>query len=131
MLTIKTSMLPLWLSPTQIRLIPVSVEKHGKYCEELASKISEQQVRVDIDDRDESVGKRIRGSGTEWVPYTLVIGNNELSNDKFVVRDRELNKEFNIDFDKLISLVKEKTYGMPFDTLPIPRSLNKRILFRS
>ena len=53
-------MLPLWLSPTQVRIIPLKEEFYD-FCEKLTDKISANSVRVDIDDRNESIGKRIRG----------------------------------------------------------------------
>jgi threonyl-tRNA synthetase len=122
-------MLPLWLSPTQVRLIPVSPERHLKFCEKLSSELEEAKIRVDIDDREESVGKRIRESATEWVPYTLVIGDKELEGKEMVVRDREKNEEVRMSKEKLIDLIKEKTRDRPFDTLPLPKYLSKRIVF--
>ncbi|MFH1784940.1 MAG: threonine--tRNA ligase [Candidatus Micrarchaeota archaeon] len=122
--------LPLWLSPTQIRIIPVSKEKHLNFSEKLAERISNMDIRVDVDDRDESVGKKIRNAGQEWTPYTIVVGDKEIeSQDKFMVRDRENNQEREMHIEELVKTIKEKTEGMPFDTLPLPRNLSKRIIF--
>src|SRR3989344_8886847 len=68
------AMLPLWLAPTQIRIIPVSVNHHLEFSENLAKKFNELNIRADVDDRVETVSKRIRDSEQEWVPYTLVVG---------------------------------------------------------
>ncbi len=121
--------LPVWLAPTQVRLIPVSAANHSKFCLELADKFDRAGIRVDVDERVETVGRRIRDSSTEWVPYTLVIGDMEVEGDAFVVRDREKNDEVSMTFDDLVSLIKEKTHGRPFDTVPLPRQLSKRISF--
>ena len=65
--------LPLWLSPIQLRLIPLQPE-FNEYCEKLANTLTSAEIRTDIDDRNESIGKRIREAETEWIHYILVIG---------------------------------------------------------
>ncbi|HXV45124.1 MAG TPA: threonine--tRNA ligase, partial [Nitrososphaera sp.] len=72
---------PLWLSHTQVRVIPVGKE-HTEYCEKIMSELSASQIRADIDDRDETVGKKIRESETEWIRYTVVIGDKEINSSK-------------------------------------------------
>jgi len=64
-------MLPVWLSPTQVRVISLS-ERHADYCKKLAEQL--KPYRVDIDDREETVGKKVRDAGKEWVPYVVTIG---------------------------------------------------------
>ena len=66
----KKPSLPLWLSPTQARIIPVNPEFDSN-AQDLAKKLTSDLVRADIDDRDESMGRRVRESEKEWVPYTL------------------------------------------------------------
>jgi len=121
--------LPLWLSPTQVRIIPVSPEKHMKYSEELAEKLEEERIRVDIDDRNESVGRRIRRSESEWVPYTLVVGDDELEDDTLSVRRRETGKEVDMEAEELTEEVKEKIKDYPFRPLPLPQKLSERPKF--
>lgn len=127
----KTPCLPLWLMPTQARLIPVSVEKHLGYCENLADELAKLQIRVDIDDREESVGKKIRQAGQEWTPYSLVIGDNEIKDKSktLMVRTRGKEEETKMGFEQLVSEIKKQTEGRPYDTLPLPRNLSKRIIF--
>jgi threonyl-tRNA synthetase len=126
----KLPMLPVWLSPAQIRLIPVSVEKHLNHCLKLAEELTMNNIRVEIDDREESVGKRIRAAGMEWTPYTLVIGDNELDCEELVVREREnQDKERKMTLAELIALLQEKCEGRPEDTLPLPQLMSKRISF--
>ncbi len=128
----KLPMLPVWLAPTQVRIIPVSIERHLKLAETLVEKFAEHQIRADIDDRTESVGKRIRSAGQEWVPYTLVIGDNELKSKELMVRIRELKEEEKkMTFTELADDIKKKTKGRPYDTLPLPMFLSKRIIFVS
>ncbi len=80
---------PYWLSPTQLRLIPVN-EKHLPYVESIAAGLS-GVARVDIDDRGESIGKRVRAAEKEWVPYYAVIGDNELESGKYILKARGKN----------------------------------------
>ncbi len=127
----KPPMLPLWLAPTQVRLIPVSIERHLDFSQGIQEELAKLHIRVDIDDRVESVGKRIRAAGQEWIPYILVIGDTEL-HDEFkhlTVRDRERKLEEKMHFNELVMLITKKTKNMPFDTLPLPVLLSKRILF--
>ncbi|MFB6182028.1 MAG: threonine--tRNA ligase, partial [Candidatus Magasanikbacteria bacterium] len=65
---------PVWLSPTQVHFIPVSSEDHIEGTREIAQEFEQEGIRVNIDDSDESVGKRIREAVTDKIPYILVIG---------------------------------------------------------
>ena len=69
--------LPYWLSPVQLRLIPVN-DNYIAYCEKLASEFIKSRVRVDIDDRAERVGKKIRNAEMDWIPYVLVVGEEDV-----------------------------------------------------
>ena len=77
---------PFWLAPVQLRLIPVS-EPHREAARELAERVREVGFRVDLDERDETLGKRIRESELEKVPYTVVYGDRE-SDASLAVRER-------------------------------------------
>src|SRR5918994_176347 len=117
--------LPLWLSHTQVRVIPVSQE-HIVYCEKVLAELTENQIRADIDDRDETVGKKIRESETEWVRYTIVIGDKEISSDKLIVRDRNEGKQREITLHHLINEVKAQTKDKPYLPLNLPLRLSAR-----
>lgn len=119
------SSLPLWLSHTQVRLIPVSQE-HNAYCEKVLAALSANQIRTDIDDRDETVGKKVRDSETEWVSYTIVIGDKEINSDKLVVRDRNEGKQREITLQELIEDVKAQTKDKPYLPLNLPLHLSAR-----
>lgn len=77
---------PTWLSPEQIVIIPVSDEKHGAYADELAKKFKAAQIRAKVDHRNEKMGYKIREAQTQKVPYTLVVGEDEMANDSVSVR---------------------------------------------
>ena len=117
--------LPLWLSPTQVRLIPLKPE-FLDFCENLANKISEEKIRVDIDDRNESIGKRIREAETEWIRYILVIGEKEVNAQDLNVRDRETGEVKQLDFDKFIGEIREQTKDKPFSSLNSSRHMTSR-----
>ncbi|MGI0028249.1 MAG: threonine--tRNA ligase [Nitrososphaera sp.] len=116
---------PLWLSNTQVRIAPVAKD-HLKYCEKLAAELEASQIRVDIDDRDESVGKKIRESETEWIRYTVVVGDKEISSGRLIVRDRNEGKQREVTIQELIGEVKAQTKDKPYLPLNLPRYLSAR-----
>jgi len=125
----KLPMLPLWLSPTQVRLIPISDEFTEKV-EDIAKKIAASCIRVDIDDRSSTLQKRIREAEREWVPYVIVVGQRELESGVLAVRDREAHgKVQNMKLDELITKVSGELEGKPFKPLPLPLNLSKRPQF--
>src|SRR6476646_7361969 len=77
---------PFWLAPVQVRIIPVGAD-HRDAAHELASKLGEAGNRVEVDDRDDTVGKRIRDAELEKIPYTIVYGDRE-SDDSLAIRER-------------------------------------------
>jgi threonyl-tRNA synthetase len=77
---------PFWLAPVQVRLIPVG-EDHRQAVHELRTRVAADGFRVDVDERDETLGKRIREAELEKVPYTIVYGDRE-SDDSLAVRER-------------------------------------------
>lgn len=125
----KAPMLPVWLSPIQVRIIPVG-EKHLEYANQVADEIAFNNIRVDVDDRDERVGKKIRNSATDWVPYTIVIGDKEIETNVFNVTIRETKEKCDMELDEVIYQVLSKTMEKPFRKLPLPRNLSERINFQ-
>ncbi|RLG31290.1 threonine--tRNA ligase [Methanosarcinales archaeon] len=118
--------LPTWLSPTQVRLIPVA-ERHIGYAEEIAAAIVD--VRVDIDDRDETVGKRVRAAGREWIPYVVVIGDKELESGVLSVTIRAESGKVEETAQELRDRVLAETAGMPYRQINLPVLLSKRPIF--
>ena len=122
-------MLPTWLSPIQARILTVG-ENHVKFANELYEKINAANIRVDIDDRDESVGKKIRNASQEWIPYIFVVGDKEAETGKFQVTVRETGEKVEMTVDELINEINEKTAGKPFRRLPLPKDISRRINFQ-
>ncbi len=120
----ESPVLPLWLAPTQVRVIPVA-ERHGAYCEELVEKIP---FRADFDDRDMSVGKKIRDAGRRWIPYVLVVGDQEIESDELTVRVRG-GEQRSYSLDALVEEIAERTAGKPTRPLNVPRRLSERPIF--
>ena len=110
-------MLPYWLSPTQVRVVPVS-EPYLDHALLLAERISGLPARCDVDDRDETVGRRIRQAEADWVPYTIVVGEREVAGDSLPVRIRETRSQQSVSLSDLQSELGEKQRDLPFRPLP-------------
>ena len=124
----KVPSLPLWLSPTQVRLVPVN-ERHLKLCLKLSDSLAKANVRVDVDDRSETVAKRVREAEREWVPYVIVIGDKEVKTKKLPARVRGVEKLKTLTTKGLIAEIKRKTKGMPYRQPALPRLLSMRPIF--
>ncbi|MDG6907216.1 MAG: threonine--tRNA ligase [Nitrososphaerota archaeon] len=124
----KVGTLPVWLSPTHLRLIPVSL-RFLETCTKISEEFEKERIRVDIDDREESVGKRIRDAEKEWVPYVLVIGDKEEADpSNLTVRVRGLGEK-KLARDSLKEEISEKVSGKPFLPVPLPKMISKRPSF--
>jgi len=119
---------PLWLSPTQVRIIPMS-EKFVENVEKLAKTIENHCIRVDIDDRALTLQKRIREAEMEWIPYIIVVGQKEIKSGVLPVRDRRSGEINKMKLEKLISEIEKAIKGKPFKCLPLPKHLSKRPQF--
>ncbi len=124
----KMPMLPVWLSPIQVRVIPIA-QRHVESSTKIAEYLKENNIRADVDERHETVGKKIRNAGTEWVPYVIVIGDKEMGSDQFTVSVRETNEKVLMDKEELINRIHDEVKGMPFRQLPLPIMLSKRVNF--
>ncbi|MFX1379203.1 MAG: threonine--tRNA ligase [Promethearchaeota archaeon] len=130
-----------WLSPIQVRIISVSDEQN-EYAEKMLNIINGEEFRADFDDREESVGKKIRQSEIEWVPYTIIVGKNEQQDQTISIRKRLIGKPFgpkkqtseqinNIKLEKFLEMLEDDTRNFPKYKLPIPfRRISTRIYFR-
>ncbi len=120
--------LPLWLSPTMVRIIPVS-DKHFEGAKDILNEIKKRGIRVDLDDREITLSKKIREAEMNWVPYVLVIGDKELSKSTLTVRDRftDITKEMGV--KEFIKMVREKIEAYPFKPLNESELLSMRVKF--
>jgi threonyl-tRNA synthetase len=117
--------LPLWLSPTQVRLIPVKSE-FLDFSKNLATKLASQSLRADIDDRDESVDKRVRDAELSWIPYVVVVGKKEVASDQLAVRRRIDGKQYNCGLADLEKEIVASTEGYPRMPLKLPLLVSER-----
>ncbi len=99
--------LPLWLVPTQVKILPIS-EKQNDYCEELLEKIQKAGIRVAYDSRNEKIGYKIREAQMEKIPYMLVIGDKEKEENKVTVRSRSKADVGTISIEEFIEKVLEE-----------------------
>ncbi|MEE3419343.1 MAG: His/Gly/Thr/Pro-type tRNA ligase C-terminal domain-containing protein, partial [Methanosphaera sp.] len=86
-------------------------------------------VRVDIDDTPERVGKKIRNAGKEWIPYTIVVGDNEVENDSITINRRMDDTKEEVSVEQLADEIHELSKGLPFRKLPLPYKVSKRVKF--
>lgn len=124
----KVPALPLWLSPTQVRLIPLA-DRHLKVCKKMEEELEKHRIRVDVDDRGETVGKKVRDAEREWVHYILVLGDKEIKRKSFPVRARGRKALKNMTMKALAAEIAKRTKGMPFRPLALPSSLSMRPIF--
>ena len=124
----KTATLPFWLCPTQVRLVPLNNEFLDKAVE-IAKKLEQSSIRADIDDRDESVAKKVRDAEKEWTPLIIVIGQKEIESGRFQARDRTQGRMIEFTLDSLIVECQRMDAGKPHSTLPLPKMVSQRPLF--
>ena len=118
--------LPTWLSPTQVRLIPVA-DRHLEYAKGVAHALHD--LRVDIDDREETVGKRVRAAGREWIPYVVVIGDKELESGILSVTIRSESRKMKETIQELHDRVMAEIMEMPYRGLNLPVLMSERPIF--
>ena len=123
-------MLQTWLSPTQVRIIPVA-QRHQARAFEIAGELG---FRCDVDDREETVGKKIRDAGREWIPYVVVIGDDELASGQLMVTVRadstpKSAAKASMSIEDLRKLILAETNGKPWRRLPLPMKLSERPKF--
>lgn len=117
--------LPTWLAPIQVRIIPVS-QKYLNYAEEILKELINAKIRVDLDDRDLSLAKKIREAGIEWIPYCVVIGEREYSTKTVNVRIREGNIQKVMSVKELIELIEKEISQYPQVPQATPHYLSRR-----
>jgi len=98
---------PVWLSPVQVKIVSVG-STHVEFCKKLAAEFELENIRVETDETDETVGNKIRKAVGEKMPYMLVIGDREMASDKLAVRDRGEKTTREISKEEFIKEVKSK-----------------------
>ena len=123
----KTPALPLWLSHTQVRIIPVA-SRHTEFSEKILDELNKNNIRADIDDRELSVAKKIREAESEWIHFILVIGDKEVDGNELVIRERMSKLQYGITLDNLIRKINQEISDKPHMPLNLPVYLSKRPL---
>lgn len=116
--------LPLWLSPTQVRIIPLKDDL--EFCESAVRTLADRGVRVDMDDRNESIGRRIRDAEKEWIRYIVVIGPREAELERLSVRDRADGSVREMSVSELLDEIAGQVGGKPHARLNLPMRLSQR-----
>lgn len=107
--------LPFWLAPLQVKVLPIS-DKFSEYAHKVAAELNAEDIRAEVDDRSEKIGRKIRDTELMKVPYMLVVGEKEMSDSKVSVRKHGEGDKGSMDMEAFISevkaLVKSQTAGL-------------------
>ncbi|MFL2104556.1 threonine--tRNA ligase [Desemzia sp. FAM 23991] len=104
---------PTWLAPVQATIIPVNLDLHSGYAAEVKERMQKLGMRVELDDRNEKMGYKIRASQTQKIPYQIVVGDNEVKDESVTIR-RYGNKETHVQsLEAFLQMVNDeiKTFG--------------------
>ncbi len=101
-------LLPLWLSPVQVKIIPISPEKHGSYAKQIETKLKQEGIRVEIDLRDERLNARIRDAELQKIPYIVVLGDKEVESNSLSVRGKREGNMGSMSFEGFVGMLLEK-----------------------
>ena len=99
---------PLWLSPNQVNIIPVNNLIHMDYAKKIMQELDDNEIRVTLDESDEKFGYKMRQSVMSKVPYTLILGDNEMKDNTISYRHRGSTETKNMKLDEFISMLKEE-----------------------
>ena len=100
--------LPLWLAPVQVKVIPVNSMFQGDYAREVTELLEKNGIRVELDDRNEKLGYRLREAQTAKIPYTVILGDNEKQEGKISYRLHGQRETTTVTNDEFIKLIKEE-----------------------
>ena len=120
--------LPTWITPEQVRLMPMS-EDFVPAAKEMAAKLRAEGVRVSVDDTDATVGKKVRRAKQDWCSFNAVIGESEVSTGKLKVYIRSENADMEMTLDDVIDRIKTESKGYPVRPMYMPTELSKRCEF--
>lgn len=99
--------LPTWLSPVQVKILPIS-DAHIKYAKEIMKKLEDEEIRVELDDRQEKTGYKIREAQIQKIPYMLVVGDKEVESNTLSVRSRDDGDMGKFDVEDFITKIKKE-----------------------
>ncbi|MFW9806005.1 MAG: threonine--tRNA ligase [Candidatus Thorarchaeota archaeon] len=120
--------LPLWMTPVQVRFAPVD-DSYVDYCLELGKTLDAAGIRYEIDDRSQTVGKKVRSAEKLWIPYICVVGEKEKDSGELAIRRRELKDQVTMSIKDLAKEIHEKTKFAPKQLLLLPKLVSKQAIF--
>ena len=121
----KKPMLPIWVSPVQVRIIPVA-RQFVKQGMQLLETLEKAGIRADLDDRDDTIQSKVRDAELSWIPYTIIYGEKEISSKELSVRSRADSKESKVALAAFLKGLKAEVEGYPAKTLTYPTLLSQR-----
>jgi threonyl-tRNA synthetase len=124
----KNPVLPLWISPIQVRVIPVS-SKYLEYARKIALRFRENMIRADLDDREETVERKIRDAEVSWINYIIVVGEKEIKGNKLTVRIRKSGEIKELSEEELIKEIEREMGEFPKRMINLPLEVSKRPAF--
>ena len=120
--------LPTWLSPIQVRIIPVKVKDFMEYALKISEELERNEIRVDIDDRDLTLARRIKDAEIMWIPYIVIVGEREVKNNSLSVRFRN-GKTEEMTVSELINHLSDELNGYPREPLYVNKFVSQRASF--
>src|SRR2546427_2094932 len=118
-------MLPVWVSPVQVRIIPVA-KQFVQPALSLLEQLETAGMRVDLDDREDTIQSRVREAELSWVPYVVIYGDREVHGADLSVRARSDGKEIKMAVSTLVTRISEELEGYPARSLSYPKLLTQR-----
>jgi threonyl-tRNA synthetase len=124
----KVPHLPLWMTPVQVRILPLN-ENMMSFCLEIGKTLGDAGIRFEIDDRTQTLGKKIRSAEKLWVPYICVVGEKEQESHSLSIRRREQKDQVTMSIEELIKEISDKTAFAPKQRLLLPYLVSKQPIF--
>ncbi|RDE15266.1 MAG: threonine--tRNA ligase [Candidatus Thorarchaeota archaeon] len=124
----KVPHLPLWMTPVQVRLVPLN-ENMLDYCLDIGRVLGKHGIRYEVDDRQQTLNKKIRSAEKLWIPYICVVGDKERESHQLSVRRRELKDQTTMTTEELAEQILEKTKFAPKQKLMMPFLVSKQPIF--
>ncbi|AFO59477.1 MULTISPECIES: aminoacyl--tRNA ligase-related protein [unclassified Natrinema] len=120
--------LPEWLAPTQVRLIPVC-DQHLNRCSEIADQLESEKIRVEIDDRDETVKRRVMDAEKDWAAFYSVIGDDEIDSGEVRIHVRSQNVEREVSTEEYVPTIEDILGDYPRKRHHLPRLVSDQVKF--
>ncbi len=103
---------PTWLAPIQVKVLGVNNQYHGEYAKEVMENLKAQGIRVELDEREEKLGKKMRDAQIQKVPYILVLGDNERDEKTVTYREHGKQEQITVSFADFVAMVKSQIAGL-------------------